>query len=149
MRKKGYKQKTAISSGGVIYRYRDGNAEIILIRHVGTREWSLPKGTVEKNEKLEDTAIREVREETGLKGKLIRKIGQVDYRFYIRRENLQVHKYVSFFLIKYKSGRVEDHDIEVEIARWFFIDEAINVLKFENDKEIVRKAKKMILNDKQ
>lgn len=135
-----------ISAGGVIFRRSGGSVEVALISVKGGKVWGLPKGTVEKGENLARTAHREVREETGLDGKILKNIGHIEYFFTIRdEENLRrVFKIVYFFLMEYTAGAVEDHDDEVDECRWFGIDEAIKVMKYEDEKGILKKARKLI-----
>lgn len=132
--------KKQVSSGGVIFRKGEGGIEVALIKVKGER-WALPKGLVDKGEDLADTAIREVREETGLEGRLIDKLGDIEYWYFSKEDQTKYHKSVHFYLIEYKGGSIEDHDWEVEEVRWFPIDEAIRVLSYKSEKEIMEKAK--------
>lgn len=132
--------KKQVSSGGVIFRKGEGGIEVALIKVKGER-WALPKGLVDKGEDLADTAIREVREETGLEGRLIDKLGDIEYWYFSKEDQTKYHKSVHFYLIEYKGGSIEDHDWEVEEVRWFPIDEAIKVLSYKSEKEIMEKAK--------
>jgi len=137
---------TQISAGGVAYRQEGGKVEVALIL-VGPRDrWQLPKGAVDKDEKEEDAALREVREETGLNAELVRLIERIEYWFYASRagQRTRFHKYVIFYLMQYLSGQVSDHDDEVIEARWVEIDQAIEMLAYESEKGIVRKAKALI-----
>ena len=77
--------RNQVSSGGVIFRkVRENDVEIALVAVKEGKVWSLPKGIVEKGEETSETAVREVREETGLSGKVVEKIGQITYWYYIR-----------------------------------------------------------------
>jgi 8-oxo-dGTP diphosphatase len=107
--------------------------------------WSLPKGIIDIGEKSEETAIREVREETGLSGRIIKKIGDTSYWYYIKVENAKCRKTVHFYLMEYQNGSTTDHDEEVDDASWFPIDEAICKVSYKGDREILEKAKEMIL----
>lgn len=136
-----------ISAGGVIFRKRDGLVEIALISVRGGKVWGLPKGTAEKGENLARTAHREVREETGLDGRIIEKIGHIEYFFTFKEGGeaaRRIFKIVYFFLMEYTSGSVEDHDDEVDECRWVRIDDATAMMRFKDEKEIIRKAKAMI-----
>jgi 8-oxo-dGTP diphosphatase len=130
-----------ISAGGVVYRKRSGDFEIALIR-VG-RRWGLPKGHVEEGEKVLETAIREVLEETGLESRVIERLGDITY-WYSNRTNegepVRIFKRVYFFLLRWLRGDVLDHDQEVDEARWFSIDEAIQKLSYATERKMVRKA---------
>jgi len=139
--------KTQVSSGGVIYRKAKGNdVEIALVAVKEGRVWSLPKGIVEKGEEDWETALREVREETGLSGKIMDKIGDISYWYYVRDDNTKRRKTVHFYLIEYVSGSTSDHNWEVVAAEWFPIDAALNRLSYKGDREIVGKAKEMLSN---
>ncbi|HEY7166932.1 MAG TPA: NUDIX hydrolase [Candidatus Binatia bacterium] len=130
-----------VSAGGVIYALRDGGVWVALI-HV-RRRWGLPKGHVEKGERTRQTAIREVREETGLLGKIERKLGTISYTYRGKAktgEVARVSKRVTFFLLRYLEGEVYGHDYEVDEARWFPIEEALRMLRFATEKKMVRKA---------
>jgi len=136
--------KKQISSGGVIFRRSDNSIEVALIAVRGRKAWCLPKGLIDKNEAPPETALREVREEAGLHGEIIEKIGHISYWYFINEDRVKVHKMVHFFLLKYIKGDTEDHDHEVDEARWFQIDEAIETLSYRSEKQIVQKAKGMI-----
>jgi 8-oxo-dGTP pyrophosphatase MutT (NUDIX family) len=134
-----------VSAGGVIYRRRDDQVEVALI-HTGKR-WGLPKGHVEEGERVEETAMREVREETGLVGKLDCKLGQIAYTYRGKSRNgrpIQVAKRVTFFLLEYVEGEVHCLDYEVEEARWFALDEALTKLSFATEQRIMRRAQRAI-----
>jgi 8-oxo-dGTP diphosphatase len=130
-----------VSAGGVIYRKHAGAIEIALIR-VRNR-WGLPKGHVEKGESNSDAAIREVREETGLQGRMRKKLGDIRYSYRDKRtgrEPIRIYKRVYFYLLRYLKGDVRDHDHEVDEARWFPIEEAIQTLKFATERRMVKRA---------
>jgi 8-oxo-dGTP diphosphatase len=139
--------KTQVSSGGVIFRKHKGRIEVALIAVKGGTVWCLPKGIVNKGETPEETALREVEEETGLKGNILGKIGQISYWYFIKEENVKCKKTVYFYLMQYVSGSTDNHDWEVDESAWFPIDEAINKIAFKGDREIVEKAKRMILDN--
>ena len=136
-----------ISSGGIVYRRRQGVTEVALI-HVRNR-WCLPKGQVEGGEGLQDTALREVEEETGLEGRIIRKLGDITYWYTNKTkegETLRTFKRVYFYLIRYLKGDVRRHDEEVEGVCWFAIEEAMKRLSYPTEREMMRKAVILIEN---
>lgn len=130
-----------ISSGGVVYRRYKGRTEAALIR---TRDkWRLPKGRVEEGEGLQETALREVREEAGLEGRVVAKLGDITYWYTNRTkegETIRIFKRVYFYLIRCLKGDVRRHDDEVEEARWLPIEEAVNKLSYPTERETMRKA---------
>ncbi len=136
--------KKQVSSGGVIFRNFKNSIEVALVAVKGTRAWCLPKGLIDKNEAPPKTALREVREETGLKGEIFDKLGQISYWYFLKKEMTRVHKIVHFYLLRYVDGSTDDHDHEVDEARWFLIDKAIDKLSYKSEKEIMQKAKVMI-----
>ena len=130
-----------MSAGGVIYRRAGDTFEVALI-HVRSR-WGLPKGHVEEGERVEQAALREVCEETGLEGKLARKLGDIRYSYRDKTkegEPIRISKRVHFFLMRYVRGDVRDHDHEADDARWFPIDQAIQQLKFATERKMVHRA---------
>ncbi len=134
-----------ISAGGVIYRRNSGKIEIALI-HVRNR-WGLPKGHVEEGESIEETALREVEEETGLKGKVVKKLGDIRYSYRDKTkdgEPLRIYKRVFFYLLRYTKGDVQAHDHEVDETRWFPIEEAVKNLKFATERTMVHRAWNML-----
>jgi len=116
--------------------------EVALI-HVRGR-WGLPKGHLEPGESSDQAALREVREETGLEGRVVRKLGDIRYSYRekrVRTEEVKIHKRVHFYLVRYLRGDVRDHDHEVDEARWFPIDEALRNLRFATERKMVNRAK--------
>lgn len=135
--------KRAVSAGGVIFRITEQGAEVAVTSRAGAKDvWALPKGTVEPGESLEDTAVREVAEETGLLGRPVGKIGSIDYWFVL--DGVKYHKFVHFFLLEYLKGETSAHDWEVEEVRWLPPERALSILTYKGEREILAKAKKMI-----
>ncbi|RJQ21533.1 MAG: NUDIX hydrolase [Nitrospiraceae bacterium] len=136
--------KKQTSSGGVIFRKSGDAIEVVLVSVRGGRAWCLPKGLIDKDEDPPAAALREVREETGLRGEIIDRIGQISYWYSLKEELIKVYKTVHFFLLKFIDGSTDDHDHEVDESRWFPIDEAIGTLSYRSEKKIMQKAKEMI-----
>jgi len=136
--------KLAFSSGGVIFRENEGKIEIALIARENSKIWCLPKGTIEKGESLEETALREVAEETGLEGEIVKKIGKIEYWFYWKPHNTRYHKFVYFFLMRYLKGDPQNHDWEVDEVRWFPLEGIFKVLTYRSERDIVKKAQKLL-----
>jgi 8-oxo-dGTP diphosphatase len=131
-----------VSAGGVAFRMHDGQVEVALISVGEARRWQLPKGTVEKNETNEAAAVREVREETGIQTEVVSLLDRIEYWFYSLSggKRTRHHKYVYFFLLRALSGDITDHDHEVNESRWVEMKTALKMLKFENEKRILKKA---------
>lgn len=131
-----------VSAGGVAYRMVDGRAEIAIILTHPEHRWQLPKGMIDPGESFEQAARREVREEAGIETELIEPIARTEYWFVAERDGKRnrFHKHVHWFLMKYTSGDVADHDHEVTEARWADVDEAMEILVFKNEREVVLKA---------
>lgn len=126
------------SAGGLIFN-SDGEVAIIA-RHSrsGHLEWCLPKGHIEKGETPEQTAVREVHEETGIKGRVTGSIATIDYWF--TGENQRVHKLVHHFVLRQTSGSLTvkgDPDHEAEDAAWVPFGELTEVLSYPNERRIV------------
>ena len=128
--------KTALSSGCAVV---DPGGRILLIRRADERIWGLPKGTVEPGETLEETAVREVREETGLQVRILAPLTEIRYRFYSPRDGANVDKRVVYFLAERVGGRLK-LEPGFDDARWFTKSDALRRLHFENDRTIVRRA---------
>jgi len=140
--------KTQVSSGGVIFRKHEGIIEIAMVSVKGGSVWCLPKGLINKGENPEETALREVAEETGLQGRIIEKIGEITYWYYIKDENTKFKKTVHFFLMEYVSGDVADHDREVDNAFWVPLGIAPDKASYRGEREMIEKSKKRLTNGK-
>lgn len=134
--------KMEFSSGGVIYKKQQGNIFVVLISVGNGKVLSLPKGLINKEEKPENAALREVKEETGCYGEIEDFLGKIEYWY--RKERNLVHKFVYYFLIRYTGGDTRNHDWEVESADWFQIDEAIEKISYDNERDILRIAKRKL-----
>ncbi|HEY2316900.1 MAG TPA: NUDIX domain-containing protein [Solirubrobacteraceae bacterium] len=104
----------------------------------GRRVLALPKGHPDGDETPEETARREVAEETGVQAELIAELGDVSYRY--ERRGRRVAKVVRFYLFAYLSGDVADHDHEVEEARWIPLEQAARDLTYAGEREMVKRA---------
>ena len=125
------------SAGGLVVR----GATILLISTQQGRRWQLPKGHIEDGETSEQTAVREVREETGVTGRVVAALPEIEY-WYVEKGNLRIHKRVDYFLLEYESGDAADFDArEVSGAGWFGWDEGLAKLSFENERRVAEQAR--------
>ena len=113
----------------------------------GEGVWALPKGNIGPGEAPEATALREVTEETGVEGESRGKLGDVKY-VYTRRGGQRIFKVVSFYLVRYRSGRIDDvpaaYRHEVAEARWLPLEEAPKLLAYRGEKEMAAKALELL-----
>jgi 8-oxo-dGTP pyrophosphatase MutT (NUDIX family) len=135
-----------MSAGGVVVRGAGRWTEVALICVGPRRRWQLPKGLVEAGEAPEAAATREVREEAGVEADLVAPIDVIEY-WYVGRtgtDRVRYHKQVHFFLFRYRSGDVADHDHEVQEARWVPLADAPGMLAFANERQVVERAAEML-----
>ena len=135
--------KQVVSAGGVVYRYRDSDYEVLLLETPGG-QWGLPKGTPSPGERLEETAVREVAEETGLQVALEDKVGTITYWFVRPQAGERLHKDVHFWLMRPTGGSVELHDAEHVTVRWFPYAEALGRVTHENTSRILQDAARIL-----
>ena len=146
-----YKQGVVreFSAGGVLVRRLRGRWFFAAVRPRGRRPpvWALPKGLVDPGETPAETAVREAAEETGLEGRLDEKLGDVRY-VYTRRDGERVFKIVSFYLLRYRRGRIGElpagMEIEVEEARWLPLDDARGLLAYGGERDMAERARVLV-----
>jgi 8-oxo-dGTP pyrophosphatase MutT (NUDIX family) len=132
------------SAGGVLVRRLNGRWVMAAIRPGGKPPgtWALPKGRIDEGEKGEETALREVAEETGAHGRSLGKLG--DIRYFFNWEGERVFKVVAFFLVRYEGGRLGDvpaeHRHEVAEVRWLPLEDAPTLLSYNGERDMARKA---------
>jgi 8-oxo-dGTP pyrophosphatase MutT (NUDIX family) len=136
--------KREFSAGGVVVRRLRGRWWLAAIRPNGKPEgtWALPKGLIDRGEAGAATAVREVEEETGLHARLEEKLG--DVRYVYTRGGERIFKVVSFFLLRYTSGRIGDlppgMEREVAEVRWLPLEEAPRLLAYGGEREMAKRA---------
>ena len=139
------------SAGGIVFN----NGQVLLVqtksyrayhKNGNSRYWGFPKGHIEKGQTTKEAALREVIEEGGVEAEIIEKIDDSKYMYI--REGEKIFKVVIFFLMKYISGDIKDHDTEVEDVGWFIPEEVMEKLSFSQDKTLFLKALKLIENNK-
>jgi len=145
------KTRTERSAGGVVFRPAAAEGDVgfeIALASRRTRRgdlaWGLPKGLIEPDERPEEAAVREVREETGLEAEIEDDLGWISY-FYVW-EGERVRKSVRFFLMRTTGGDVSLHDHEMEEVRWFPLDEAVRAASYPSETGVIRKASELLRN---
>ncbi len=135
------KQGTATSAGGIVIRFIADSPQLVVGKRRRERDgvtWTLPKGTPNPHETTAETALREVREETGLEVRIIRPFDGIAYVFVQGRT--RIHKTVHYFLMVPTGGDLERHDHEFDEVRWIGFDEAATLLTFETERALVARA---------
>src|SRR5687768_11451168 len=135
-----YPTRQAVSAGGLVFEDRGTQRWVVLISRrnaAGQLQWTLPKGGLEEGEDLEAAAVREVQEETGLRSRIVDKLGVVDYWFVWRPDEVRYHKYVHYFLMAYVDGTTDVHDDEAEDVVWMPLDQAVSRLTHTNERRLV------------
>jgi 8-oxo-dGTP pyrophosphatase MutT (NUDIX family) len=130
----------AVSAGGVVLAETRPDAPVALVAHRSARgslQWTLPKGAREEGETVTETALREVREETGLEAELIGPLDTIDYWFVWAPERTRYHKFVHYFLMRFAGGDFSQRDHEMEDAAWFEPDEARRRMAFANERRLL------------
>jgi 8-oxo-dGTP pyrophosphatase MutT (NUDIX family) len=127
------------SCGGVVVRGTDCIVIVPTRRAArGGQVLALPKGHPENGESPADAAVREVREEAGVAATVREKLG--DVRYWYQRDGRRIAKTVTFFLLDYVSGEPDDHDHEVEHARWIGLEEAARSLSYKGERDMAARA---------
>ena len=129
------------SCGAIVYRKFHGNTEILLIKHINSGHWSFPKGHVEKGETEVETALREIKEETGI-DVIIDPTFRETVSYYPKKD---IQKVVVYFIGKAKNYDYVPQEEEIADIKWVEIGRAGSVLTYENDRSIVNKAKNAII----
>ena len=139
------RRATATSAGGIVVRTIAGVAHIVAghRRRLGNGgSWTLPKGTPNPPETLEETALREVAEETGLEVRIVAPIDRIEYVFV--QGGAKIHKTVHFWLMEAIGGDLGRHDHEFDEVRWVPLADAPGLLTFETERALVERAARMI-----
>ena len=134
-----------MSAGGLVYRTNGKNGiEVVICGREYPAVWGLPKGTPDPGETEEQTALREVREETGLKVVSERYIDSIRYWFVRASDGARCHKIVHYYLMRPVGGDLSQHDHEFDFVEWKSHSEACRTLTYENEVEIVQKGASMV-----
>jgi 8-oxo-dGTP pyrophosphatase MutT (NUDIX family) len=131
----------ATSAGGVVLRQGASGPELVLGSRRRDRDgvtWSLPKGTPSGDETMEQTALREVEEETGLQVRILAPVGPIDY--YFVQQGTRIHKTVHYFLMESVGGDLSLHDHEFDEVRWVTVQDAQLLMSFPTERDLVARA---------
>lgn len=134
----GLRNARATSAGGVVHRSIEGRIEILLVHRRSPRLWALPKGTPDAGETLEETALRETREETGIAVEIEAPLRSI--RYFFVRGSTRFHKTVHFFLMRPTGGSIDEHDAEFDEVRWTDAHEAVALLTHATERSVVEQA---------
>lgn len=133
-------EKEKLTAGGVVIETTgDRPVKVLLVHRPRYHDWSFPKGGVAEGESVEDAALREVLEETGLWCRIKRKLAVARYRYRTRRGAIRP-KVVHYFLMEPVSGQIKTDGVEVDRADWFDAPEAERQLSYDRDKELLAKV---------
>ncbi len=133
------------SAGGLVVHKIDDQTLVPLIARYDRRHrlvWSLPKGHVEQGETVEEAALREVLEETGIQASIVEPLGVIDFWFAV--EDRRIHKTVHHFLMLYESGVLCDEDLEVVEVAWVPLEDVPAKLAYRDERRLVAKARGML-----
>ena len=132
------------SAGGIVIRWQGARAQVAVIRPASSKALALPKGHINPGESCEAAAARELWEETGIRGKLVGKLGDIGYRYSFRGR--PISKVVSFFLFVYESGEINQLEPamrkEVAEALWMDVQQGLTALSYPGEREMLSKALK-------
>ena len=137
--------KFEFSAGGIIYKKEKGKVFILLCQHSGHHGWVFPRGRIGdhiKNENKEETALREVKEETGVVAKILKPIKPITYWY--EDNGQKIKKTVYYFLMEYLKGDISKHDFEMENVEWLNVDEVKKRLTYSSDKKAWQEAQKLL-----
>lgn len=134
-------RRREVSAGGVVYQRTPTGLEIVLAARrtrSGDLVWGLPKGRIDPGEVPPQTAVREVREETGLDAEIETSLGRISYHYVW--EGVRVSKVVHFFLMRATGGDTDDHDHEMEDVRWFPVDDVLDSAAYDSEREVLARG---------
>ncbi len=138
--------KFEFSAGGVVFKKEEGKTFILVAQHSQHHGWVFPKGLIgdkgRTGEKKEETAIREVEEETGIKGKIIATLDPINFWYVFEGEKRK--KTVYYFLMEEIGGDITKHDHEMEKVEWLPVEEVEKRLTYKSEKQVWEQAQKLL-----
>jgi 8-oxo-dGTP pyrophosphatase MutT (NUDIX family) len=135
--------RDAVSAGGIVWRRGEaGEIEVVICGRTAENVWGLPKGTPDPGESLEQTAVREVEEETGLHVAPGESVGAIDYWF--TRDGVRFHKQVHHWLMEPTGGDVAHHDAEFDAVEWVPVGRALRMLSYGNERKVLARAMELL-----
>jgi 8-oxo-dGTP diphosphatase len=126
-----------LAAGGLVIDSETGTPRVLLVHRPRYDDWSFPKGKLDEGETVEQAAVREVEEETGLKCRILREIATLRYAYQTRNKGPLRPKKVHYFLMEHVSGNIRVPGEEVDQAVWFDIDKALRKLSYEQDRNLL------------
>ena len=147
-----WSQERLISAGGLVFREAAGRIETLLCARNrpgfqgadAQLSWRLPKGTPEIGESAEQTARREVQEETGLQVTVLAPITSIRYYFVGHNDGVRYDKTVYFYLMEPSGGSTADHDSEFDVVEWREYNQALEILEYDNERSVLAEARSLI-----
>ena len=136
--------KHLVSAGGLVYRIKEGNVEVVICGMGSPPIWGLPKGTPDPHETRQETALREVSEETGLETQIEGFIDSIEYWFVASADRVRYHKTVFFYLMSPTGGDLSLHDREFDTVEWMPVEQALETLTHDNEVRVVQKGLPMV-----
>lgn len=141
-----------VSAGGLVFRESGDLIETLLCARVrpghqgedAPLTWRLPKGTPERGETVEQTACREVQEETGVHVNVLAPITSIRYFFVGHDDGIRYDKTVYFYLMEPMGGSTAEHDAEFDVVEWCSYEEAVELLEYDNEREVLEAARSLI-----
>ncbi len=137
--------KFEFSAGGVVFQKTKNGIEILLCQHSQHHGWVFPKGLIGdhiENEGKEETALREVEEETGVRGRIIKQLKPVGYWYVFEGEKIK--KKVYYYLMEYLSGDINNHDFEMENVEWLRPEKVEERLTYKSDKDVWKEVQELM-----
>lgn len=132
------------SAGGVLYKRESGKYKVCLVAKRQGRVWALPKGRLDEGETPDQTARREILEETGHRADIIDQLDEITYYFFLKESQTLYHKKVTFYLMKLIQENAQPRDQENDAVSWVDVGEAVKRLSYINEKKVLKKAQGLL-----